>query len=191
MRPPEPPHLREVAGPVRLETPRLLLREFVEDDWRAARAWDEDAEVARYLPYDAPDEAETRARLAKALARQAERPRRTFEFAITVKATAEVIGRMLLLVERPENGDAMIGFVLRRDRWGQGYVTEAVRATLDFGFDALGLSRIYGDADPRNVGSCRVMAKVGMRREATLLKTWWLKGEWCDSAIFAIRAEER
>jgi RimJ/RimL family protein N-acetyltransferase len=184
------PRLREPSGPIRLETERLVLRELREDDWRPSRAWDADPEAVRYVPHDVLDEEATRRRVAQAIAVAQERPRRQFKLAIERRADAGMIGQILLYVERPEHADAMVGFVTRRDCWGQGYVTEALRRMLDFGFGELGLSRLYGDADPRNSASCRVMEKVGMRREGTLLKNWWLKGEWCDSAVYAIRAEE-
>ena len=51
---------------------------------------------------------------------------------------------------------------MSRDRWGQGYATEAARAILDFGFADLGLRRIYATCRPENVGSSRVVEKIGM-----------------------------
>ena len=54
-------------------------------------------------------------------------------------------------------------YLLRRDRWGRGYATEALRAVLAAGHDQAGLQRIVALAYPENVASQRVMAKAGMR----------------------------
>jgi [ribosomal protein S5]-alanine N-acetyltransferase len=179
-----------VATPFRFETPRLVLRELEESDWPAARAWDGDPEVVRYMSYEARDEEGTREALRRNIAAAREEPRRVFDFAITRRGDPTALGRVGLKVERPEHRDAMIWFVIRRDLWGQGLVTEAMRPVISFAFAALGLHRLWGDADPRNPGSVRVMEKLGMRREAHLVENWWLKGEWCDSYLYALLDRE-
>lgn len=172
--------------PVTLTTGRLRLRELVEEDWRDARAIDGDPEVARYQSCDATDEAGSRAYLARAVLGARAQPRRVYELAITIGDEGRFLGRVGLGIERVEHRDAQLWFVLRRDLWGRGIVSEAVAAMLGFGFSQLGLHRIWGDADPRNVGSLRVMEKQGMRKEGHLRENWWLKGEWCDSLIYAM-----
>jgi ribosomal-protein-alanine N-acetyltransferase len=173
-----------------IETARLVLRELRHDDWVEARALDSDPEVVRYQSNDVLDEAGTRAYLAKNIARASETPRRVFDLALTRKGEDRFLGRAGLGIERPEHHEAMVWFQLRRDLWGQGYTTEALRGVLRFGFETLKLHRCYGDCDPRNVGSARVMEKAGMRREAHLRENWWLKGEWCDSYIYAALEHE-
>lgn len=49
---------------------------------------------------------------------------------------------------------------------------------------------MYGDCDPRNRGSSRVMEKLGMRLEGHLRQNWFIKGEWCDSLIYSVLAHE-
>jgi len=69
-------------------------------------------------------------------------------------------------------------------------MTEAVRALVGYGFGELKLHRIAADCDPRNIGSWRVMEKIGMRREGHLLENLLLAGEWVDSYVYAILARE-
>jgi RimJ/RimL family protein N-acetyltransferase len=52
------------------------------------------------------------------------------------------------------------------------------------------LHRVWGDCDPRNPASARVMERAGMRREGHLVQNVWIKGEWCDSLIFGMLASE-
>ncbi len=173
-----------------LRTRRLVLREIRLEDWPDAQVVDSDAEVVRYQSNDVIDEDGTKKYLAQCVALAAEVPRRVFDFAICFKEDGRFLGRVGLRIERPEHKEASIWFNLRRDHWGRGLVTEGLEALLDFGFNTLGLHRLYGDCDPRNLSSARVMEKVGMRREAHLRENWWLKGEWCDSFIYALLEHE-
>ena len=59
-------------------------------------------------------------------------------------------------------------YVVRRDRWGRGYATEALREVLRIGHDELGLERLVALAYPENEASRRVMEKAGMRAEGTV-----------------------
>lgn len=176
--------------PIRLVTPRLVLRELRLDDWRAAAVSDTDPEVVRYGTTDVLDEAGTRKYLERALKEATETPRLTFDLAITVPGDDRFLGRTGLKIERPEHREACVWFTLQRDHWGRGFASEALRAVLDLGFDHLGLHRAYGDCDPRNLRSARVMEKVGMKREAHLRENWWLKGEWCSSFIYGVLEDE-
>ena len=64
-----------------------------------------------------------------------------------------------------ENKEGEIGYILNRRYWNQGYMTEAARKVVSFGFEQLGLHRIIATCDPANIGSYRVMEKIGMQRE--------------------------
>lgn len=57
-----------------------------------------------------------------------------------------------------------IGWTLVADAWGRGYATEAAQAILDFGFGKLGYPTIYAQTSDSNVGSTRMMARLGFER---------------------------
>ena len=175
---------------MRLETQRLVLRELRLDDWEEARALDTDPQVVRYQTNDVLDEAGTKKYLESSVRAAKETPRTVFDLAICLTGEERYCGRAGLKIERPEHREAMVWFQLRRDQWGHGYAPEALRKVLDYGFEHLGLHRAYGDCDPRNLASARVMEKVGMRREAHLRENYWLKGEWCDAFIYAVLEDE-
>ena len=61
---------------------------------------------------------------------------------------------------------------------------------LAFGFETLGLHRVIGRLDARNVASARVLEKLGMRREAELVENEWIKGEWQSELVYAVLAHE-
>ncbi|MBX9690401.1 MAG: GNAT family N-acetyltransferase, partial [Candidatus Obscuribacterales bacterium] len=75
-----------------LETPRLKLRDFVKSDWKAVHEYASDPEVVRFLEWGPNSPDETVAFLEGTLACQKEKPRRIYEFAITLKESGKLIG---------------------------------------------------------------------------------------------------
>jgi RimJ/RimL family protein N-acetyltransferase len=61
---------------------------------------------------------------------------------------------------------------------------------LDFAFRTMELHRVVERLEPRNVGSARVLEKLGMRREAHLVENEWVKGEWQSELVYAVLARE-
>lgn len=170
--------------PAKRSTARLELRELEESDAEATNRWESDPEVQRYETSDGRTLDESRAYIRRSRTDSATTPRTLWDLLVTTK-DGEPVGRVGFRITRPEHREATLWFVFRRDVWGRGYGTEAGEAILEIAFDA-GVHRVFGDADPRNVGSWRVMEKLGMRREAHLRDHWFLKGEWCDSYLHAI-----
>jgi RimJ/RimL family protein N-acetyltransferase len=80
---------------------------------------------------------------------------------------AALLGAIDLRLDE-ENANAEIGYWIRVEEWGRGYATEAARAVIDYGFEALGLHRIWAGHFERNPSSGRVMEKLGMAREGVL-----------------------
>lgn len=175
---------------MQLTTPRLLLRELRLEDWADAQVLDADPLVVRYQSNDVLDEAGTKAYLSRSIVAAQENPRRSFDFAITEPGVDRFLGRVGLRIERPEHREAQVWFTLRRDRWGQGLASEALKSLLEFGFSELRLHRAYGDCDPRNLASAKLMERMGMKREALLRENWWVKGEWADSFIYGVLEQE-
>jgi RimJ/RimL family protein N-acetyltransferase len=138
----------------------------------------------RWLYYDAPTEAQTRAWIEGILARPPETGT-----VLAVEHGGEVIGNVNVVVD-PDNRQGEIGFVFHPDHQGHGYATEAARALVDHAFEHYGLHRVYGRLEPRNLASARVLEKLGMRREAHLIENEWIKGEWQSEAIYALLARE-
>ncbi len=173
-----------------IETERLLLREFRASDESGVHSYASDPEVVRLMIWGPNTAEQTRTYLEKALGVQNEWPRASVGLAMELRSERRMIGAIELRMRDEANRTADIGYVLRRSDWGRGYMTEAVRAILDVAFRRLELHRIWATCDPRNHASYRVMEKVGMRREAHFRKDVMEKGEWRDSYLYAILAEE-
>jgi RimJ/RimL family protein N-acetyltransferase len=173
-----------------IETERLVLREFRASDESDVHAYAGDPEVVRLMIWGPNTFEQTRAFLQTVLKAQEQWPRPFVELAIEPKGEGRMIGSIGLRVKDERNRSADIGYVLARKDWGCGYMTEAVRAILEVAFRRLELHRVWATCDPGNHASYRVMEKVGMRREAHFRKDAMKKGEWCDSYLYAILAEE-
>jgi RimJ/RimL family protein N-acetyltransferase len=179
-------------APVRLETPRLILRELTESDFEAVHAYASDPEVSRYMDWGPNSDADTREWLAAALAQQGADPRVEYELAMVLRdpnggGGGEVVGTARIGIRDRAARAADVGYVLRRDRWGQGIATEAARRLIEFGWDELGLHRIWATCDARNAGSARVLEKCRMRREARRERDQLQRGEWRDTLVYGIR----
>ena len=175
---------------VTLATDRMLLREFTEEDWRATLAYQSDPLYLRYYAWMHRTEEDVRAFVGTFLAQQAERPQRRFQFALTLKADGRLVGSGGVRVRDPEGRQADIGYELDPRFWGRGLATEAVRELLRFGFDTLGMHRLFGECVADNAASARVMEKIGMRREAHLREQTWFKDRWWDTLIYAVLEDE-
>ncbi len=173
-----------------LTTPRLLLREFEEDDWRATHPHESDPVVVRYQSQDVRTPEQSRDYILRVMALAHETPRRVYDLAVVLRDGNRLIGRCGMSITDPELREATLWYVLDRSQWGRGYIPEAAGALVDFAFGTLGLHRIWADCDPRNPASFRVMEKLGMRKEAHFRENAFYKGEWCDSLIYALLDHE-
>ena len=153
-----------------LETDRLFLREYVEDDAEAFFRLNSDPEVLRFVP--------DKRLLNVEQARQilVDHPiadYRKYGFgrgACILKSTGEQIG-FAGLKYLEEFGEVDVAFRLMRTHWGLGLATEAALAAVRFGFADLDLKRIIGLVMPDNIASVRVLEKAGLRYVETV--TFW------------------
>jgi ribosomal-protein-alanine N-acetyltransferase len=173
-----------------LLTPRLRLREFEVDDWRATWPYESDPEVVRYTSHGVQTPEESQKRIANSMASAQEAPRSTHDLAVVLQEDGRLIGRCGLKVVDAEQRDGTLWYILDRSQWGKGYISEAAEAMVDFGFGTLGLHRVWADCDPRNAGSVGVLRKLGFRLEAHFRENVFIKGEWCDTFIHAILDRE-
>lgn len=86
---------------------------------------------------------------------------------------------------------AVIGYELHPDYWGQGFMTEAVRAVAQCGFSEFSLNRIEAWTLPGNAASDRVLEKSGFQYEGTLRQKAWFKNAFHDFRTFGRLAGDR
>lgn len=175
---------------MQLETERLLLREFVPDDWAALHEFESDPQIVRFMTFEARTPEQAKAYVNDRMRDRDENPRSTYDLVIATRGDDRLIGRCGLKVTDVPSRQAMLWYSLNPRQHGKGIAPEAARAIVTFGFAELRLHRIWADLDPRNAASTRVVEKLGMRREAHLRENVLVKGEMCDSFIYAVLARE-
>lgn len=172
---------------MQFNTKRLLLRDFAPDDISRVHAFDADPELRRYRGGGKASEEDTQAFIQRTQQWLQADPRPIYAFALVLKEQEQMIGIVGLTIKEPELGEAELWYRLSREHWGQGYTTEAATSILSFGFTDLHLHRIEARCHPDNIGSWRVMEKLGMHYEGHLRENAPVgDGTWRDSLLYAI-----
>ena len=83
-----------------------------------------------------------------------------------------------------------IGYALIPSERGKGYCTEAVKIMVDYLFLSKEIVRVQAYVNPRNVASQKVLEKNGFKKEGTIRKSFFLRGEWRDCLLYSILREE-
>ncbi len=175
---------------MRIETERLVLREFTADDEPTMLAIRSDPEFGRYYDPSIATPEMTHHLHGWFIDWQREQPRRRFQLAITLRGSDEPIGSVGIR-RKPENEfEADIGYELHIDRWHRGYATEAARAVVAYGFEALGLHRVSSWCIAENAASAQVLERAGLRLEGRLRDNEQFRGRWWDTLLFGVLAEE-
>jgi RimJ/RimL family protein N-acetyltransferase len=145
--------------PREVETERLLLRQFREDDFEAYLGIMSDPGVRRFIGGgDAPSRME--AWRGMAMHAGIWTIRGYGLWAVELRATGELIGRAGVWF--PEGWPEIeAGWMISREHWGAGYATEAAREALRQAFATLGVTHVISLIHPENVASRRVAEKLG------------------------------
>jgi RimJ/RimL family protein N-acetyltransferase len=153
-----------------LETPRLVMRQFTEDDVDNLFNLNSDPQVMRYLTGGRPTaREEIRDRIIPFILGAYDRFDRLGTWAAESAATGEFLGWLCFRVGHGSDDvtDIELGYRLRRPAWNQGYATEGSRALVSMGFTGLGVERVFARTMTVNSASRHVMEKCGL----TLVRT--------------------
>ena len=173
-----------------ITTERLILREFVEEDWREVLAFQSDPRYLEYYAWTGRTNEEVQEFVQRQIDNQSQDPRIKFQLAVDLISEGRLIGSCGIRKEPQEAHQAETGYELSPDYWGQGYATEAARAMVEFGFTKLKVHRIWAHCVADNARSRRVLEKLGMRLEGRLRENEFYKGRWWDTLVFGILEDE-
>ncbi len=153
------------SPPETIETERLRLRRpFEEDAEEIFEAWARDPEVTRYLVWRPHQSvAETRAFLFRCKFRWEEA--REFVWVFEERSTGRLVGS---LAARPGAHGVDVGYLMARDRWGHGMMTEVLTSVCPWWLSQEGVYRVWATCDVENRASARVLEKACFSLEGTL-----------------------
>ena len=112
-----------------------------------------------------------------------------FRVIIEKKDTGTPMGTIGLYKYSETHRRAEMGYDLLKEYWGNGYISEAVRAITNYGFNDLGLIRIEATVDQENSRSIRVLERAGFKHEGTLLKRYYYRGRFHNELYYGIIKE--
>ena len=172
-----------------LETSRFLLRPFDISDSKRVQELAGDIKVATYtlnIPHPYEDGmAEGWISTHKEHLEQD----KIVTYAVVIKETQELIGAISLILNL-NHKKAEIGYWFGVPYWNNGYCTEATTEIIKYGFEQLGLNKIYACAVAENTGSWRVMEKAGMDYEGLRRQEVLKWGEFKDLKYYYILRED-
>ena len=177
-------------GTQTLETSRLILRKFTENDGEAMfRNWASDPEVTKYLTWPTHSKVEVSNMIATQWVKESEKPD-YYQWAIVPKELGEPIGSISIVNMDEKTDSVEIGYCIGKAWWGKGIMSEALSEVIRFAFEEMLAKRVCARHDTNNPTSGAVMRKCGMVYEGTLRRSDWNNQGICDTAHYSILRSE-
>lgn len=157
-------------GTKKLETERLVLRKFTEEDATDMyNNWASDSEVTKYLTWPTHSSIEITKKVLNTWIDSYNNAQH-YQWAIELKEIGKVIGSISLMNIDNEIENCEIGYCIGKAFWNKGIVTEAFSSIINLAFDEVGFQRITGRHHVDNPASGKVMIKCGLKYEGLLRK---------------------
>ncbi|MFW9991751.1 MAG: GNAT family N-acetyltransferase [Candidatus Odinarchaeota archaeon] len=172
-----------------ITTERLVLRKPLSEDIDSYFKICQNEEVMRFYgkePYQKREQAEKDMEWMLGIFAKDEGVR----WVITLKGKDECIGDLGFDHWEKKHFKCEIGYKLKQECWGKGYMTEAARSMIDYIYKELDMNRIYAFVDPANPPSYKVLKHLGFQKEGTLRESAYEKGTFIDLQVFSLLRRE-
>lgn len=178
-------------GTKKLETSRLVLRKFDENDYiQMYDNWASDEKVIKFVSFNKhKNYDETRELLKKWIS---EYDNCSFSWVVEIKDTHEIIGNISVVEISKKHNNCELGYVYGSKFWGNGYATEALKKVLEYLLIECDFYLVEAKYHASNLASGRVMEKCGMKKDAVLRQRRLNKynGSYDDLIVYSITKEE-
>jgi RimJ/RimL family protein N-acetyltransferase len=169
-----------------LQTERLLIRPFRPADAAGLVARRNDPRVARYqdwvLPYT---EEQAESTVSELVAMDGPSNEEWWMAAVCDRRTGQVLGDLAVRLTW-EGRTAEVGYTFDHEHWGRGYATESLAALVEYLFEGIGVTRVFGMLHPDNPASAMVMERTGFLFEGHTRMSYWLGDEVSDDWIYGL-----
>ncbi|MFB4165746.1 GNAT family N-acetyltransferase [Alteribacillus sp. JSM 102045] len=146
-----------------LETQRLYLKKFTEEDMTPLHDIFSDSETMKY--YSAPFSKQQTQNWIKRNQVRYQKDGYGL-WAVCLKDSNECIGDCGLVKQNMDGGkEVEIGYHINKKYWSKGFASEAAKACKDYGFDLLNVNKLISIIDPKNIPSIKVAEKIGFTKE--------------------------
>lgn len=175
---------------IKLETERLILRPLRVENEEAIYQYVKDYEIAKWtinIPHPYPrDGAISFIKQARGLMEEG----LCYELAIILKSNQEIVGVVSFVKVNKTHRNAELGYWVGKPNWNRGIATEAAKRILEFGFNKLGLERIFSKCFFDNLPSRRVMEKIEMEYEGKFRHEVFKENRFIDMTYYSILKED-
>lgn len=175
---------------LKIQTPRLLIRDLKMSDLGDFYVYRSNPEVTRYQGFDVMTEDELAAFIRRQLHKQFGKPGEWIQYGIELVETGKLIGDCALRLQENEPQFAEIGITISHLEQQKGFAKEAMIGILKFLFETKGIRRIIETADAENEASINLLKSVGFRQEGHFIENIFFKGKWGSEYQFAMLKRE-
>jgi ribosomal-protein-alanine N-acetyltransferase len=177
-------------GTVVIETEKLILRPFIDEDAQAAfNNWESDERVTEFLRWPTYHDVEDTKRIIHEWVQQYADPT-YYQWAIVLKSLNEPIGSISVVDQDEKTDKVHIGYCIGSKWWHMGITSEAFSAIIPFFFNEVNVNRIESQHDPNNPNSGAVMKKCGLKYEGTLRQADWSNKGIVDACMYGLLRED-
>ncbi|WP_413406226.1 GNAT family N-acetyltransferase [Paenibacillus amylolyticus] len=166
------------------ETQRLKLRRLAMDDLDEYYAFASDPRVSQQSLWNCHETVEDSIQYIQRVLDNYER-KTVHIWAFILKETGTLIGRGGIFHLNEPMQSAELGYAIASSQWGKGLAAEAMQPIVDYCFRELDCNRLEGKCNAGNIGSARVMEKLGMSYEGLLRKQLKIKGVFTDQKVYS------
>ncbi|MDA3879372.1 MAG: GNAT family protein [Prolixibacteraceae bacterium] len=169
---------------MQLITKRLKLRPTLKGDKAAIFEYRSDSETNRFQGWipQSPDDIDL---FISKLSYEPNQPGSWFQIMIIEKKTGQIIGDLGMHFS-DDLKQAEVGCTLNKIYHGKGFATEALSKVVDYLFNELDKHRVFASVHPQNSSSINLLERLGFRKEAHFVESYYNNGIWEDDVIYAI-----
>ncbi len=176
--------------PFPLTGPKLVLRRLQAGDWKDVLELMSDEELFTHTDGRPMSEEEVLRWLEADSHMRLTTANQPFYLGVVTREGSKLIGYVRLSFLDLSRRQVALHVLLSRSHQRQGLGTETMGLMLDFCFRGIRLHRLTALCEGKNIAACRLLEKVGMRREGEFLKDHQVSGEWLDTIQYALLEEE-
>ena len=178
---------------VKIETEGLIIRDHIEEDINSLHRLLSDEKAMYYLQDIKTNTLdESKQNLYEAIKECQLENRTKYFFAIIMKETNQYVGEIgfTVTIDCSYGKIVELGYFILPSYWGKGIVTEATKAVINYAFSQGDIVKIETGCIKENIGSEKIMKKVGMTKEAEFRKHVLLHSELHDRVEYGLLKEE-
>lgn len=173
-----------------LFTPRLIIRRLQPGDAERLYACRVNPDVGRFQNWAPTSVPEVAAFIDRLQTMPGLTQGEWLQLGIAMSESGELVGDCGLHARADDPRQVEIGITVAPAFQQRGFALEALTAILDHLFTRTETHRVFCSVDPRNHPCLRLLQKLGMRKEAHMLESLWIKGAWMDDVVFALLKKE-